>query len=114
MSFSRLLLFPIAITLSGTACAANSPVVRYTCPASTTANDAPRAITRVEVFDTAPGNGGTLMPEETPTGNVWRDLKGRDVYFVCSYGGTAQTVTVHAPRVSACTGTSAPFGFHCE
>jgi hypothetical protein len=104
MLFSKPLFAAVAV-LACVACHA-SEKHRYECPSPLVDANGHHAITHVDLFDGPPQNQAFLQG--------WSNLKGRDIYLVCTYDGTTTVITIHAQGVDSCDATDKPVTAFCD
>lgn len=79
---------------------------RYECPSPLVDDKGQHTLKHVDVFDGPPKDQAFLQG--------WTNLKGRDIYLVCSYEGTDKVVFIHAPGVDTCDAPDKPNTAFCD
>jgi hypothetical protein len=104
MSLTRPLITTIALGMCITCHASTRH--RYECPSPLVDGKGTHALAHVEVFDGPPQQQASL--------EMWKPLKGKDPYLVCTYQGTDTVTTIHAVGANACDATDKPGAAYCD
>ncbi|MBE1160905.1 STY0301 family protein [Dyella acidiphila] len=98
----------LAVVMAIPTCAACDAAAKhhYQCPSSLADRGSQHALVHADVFDGPPEDKAFLR--------AWGDLKGGDIYLVCSYAETDKVVSIHAIGVNTCGDSSKPSTAYCD